>query len=390
MITSRGGGQINLRRCSFGPGSDLKNQNFRTSLVIQWLRLHAANAGGTGLIPAGRSHMLQGSARKVWMTCHIKKKKNQEISYKNSLVAEMCPTLCNPMDYIAHQAPLSMEFSKQEYWSGCPFPSPRDLPDPVIEPRSLALQADSLPSEPIGSCSSNSGEGMATHSSILAWRIPGIEEPDGLPSMGLHRVGHDWSNLAVAAAQTLTPKAWGPLVRLLPWLCMLAVREAALLNSNKAICVFCFTKSACSRQFAIFPLNCWGMCCSTSGKFLSPSWGSLSTYWTSPTSCLIIIWILGDSLSHEGIILASLVPLGNGVSSARYCHYSLWPQDITVEEGLGAVWVTSALAANPLLFFGTIKNTGVVVHIPTFPYSTIASPQIPTVQGWPVPENFSE
>ena len=40
---------------------------------------------------------------------------------------------------------------------------------------------------------------MATHSSILAWRIPGMEEPGGLPSMGLHRVGHDWSDLAVAA-----------------------------------------------------------------------------------------------------------------------------------------------------------------------------------------------
>ena len=38
------------------------------------------------------------------------------------------------------------------------------------------------------------------HSSVLAWRIPGREEPSGLPSMGLHRVGHDWSNLAAAAA----------------------------------------------------------------------------------------------------------------------------------------------------------------------------------------------
>ena len=37
---------------------------------------------------------------------------------------------------------------------------------------------------------------MATHSSVLAWRIPGTEEPSGLPSMGSHRVGHDWSNLA--------------------------------------------------------------------------------------------------------------------------------------------------------------------------------------------------
>ena len=41
---------------------------------------------------------------------------------------------------------------------------------------------------------------MATHSSVLAWRIPGTEEPGGLPSMGSHRVGHDWSDLAAAAA----------------------------------------------------------------------------------------------------------------------------------------------------------------------------------------------
>ena len=51
---------------------------------------------------------------------------------------------------VAHQALLSMEFSRQEYWSGLPFPSPGDLPDPGIEPRSPALQADSLPSEPLG------------------------------------------------------------------------------------------------------------------------------------------------------------------------------------------------------------------------------------------------
>ena len=42
-----------------------------------------------------------------------------------------------------------MEFSRQEYWSGLPFPSPGDLPDPGIKPRSPALQVDSLPSEPL-------------------------------------------------------------------------------------------------------------------------------------------------------------------------------------------------------------------------------------------------
>ena len=46
---------------------------------------------------------------------------------------------------------------------------------------------------------------MATHSSVLAWRIPGTGEPGGLPSMGSHRVGHDWSDLAVASAG----KDWG-------------------------------------------------------------------------------------------------------------------------------------------------------------------------------------
>ena len=44
---------------------------------------------------------------------------------------------------------------------------------------------------------------MATHSSVLAWRIPGTAEPGGLPSMGSHRVGHDWSDLAAAAAVLL-------------------------------------------------------------------------------------------------------------------------------------------------------------------------------------------
>ena len=51
---------------------------------------------------------------------------------------------------VAHQAPPSMEFSRQQYWSGLPFPAPGDLPDPGIEPRSPALQADALPSEPPG------------------------------------------------------------------------------------------------------------------------------------------------------------------------------------------------------------------------------------------------
>ena len=51
---------------------------------------------------------------------------------------------------VAYKAPLSMEFSRQEYWSGLSCPSPGDLPDPEIEPKSPALRADTLPSEPPG------------------------------------------------------------------------------------------------------------------------------------------------------------------------------------------------------------------------------------------------
>ena len=51
---------------------------------------------------------------------------------------------------VAYQTPPSMGFSRQEYWSGWPFPSPGDLPSPGIEPGSPALQVDALPSEPPG------------------------------------------------------------------------------------------------------------------------------------------------------------------------------------------------------------------------------------------------
>ena len=66
---------------------------------------------------------------------------------------------------------------------------------------------------------------MATHSSVLAWRIPGMVEPGGLPSVGSHRVGHDWSDLAAAAAAaaatfsfriSLFPFPWGQFLEL--WL----------------------------------------------------------------------------------------------------------------------------------------------------------------------------
>ena len=62
------------------------------------------------------------------------------------LVAKSCPTLATPWT-VAHQAPLFLGFSSQEYWSGLPFPSPGDLPDPGIKCRSSVLQEDSLQTE---------------------------------------------------------------------------------------------------------------------------------------------------------------------------------------------------------------------------------------------------
>ena len=91
-------------------------------------------------------------------------------------ITKMCLTLCDPVDYslpvytsllcvlscfshvrlsvtswtVARQAALSMGFSRQEYWSGLPFPSPGDLPDPGIEPGTHTWWADSLPLMPPG------------------------------------------------------------------------------------------------------------------------------------------------------------------------------------------------------------------------------------------------
>ena len=87
----------------------------------------------------------------------------------------------------AHQAPPSMGFSRQEYWSEVPLPSPtwHAAIHGVAKSRTrlsdftFTFHFHALEKE------------MATHSSVLAGRIPGTAEPGGLPSMGLHRVGHD-------------------------------------------------------------------------------------------------------------------------------------------------------------------------------------------------------
>ena len=77
---------------------------------------------------------------------------------------------------------------------------------------------------------------MATHSSVLAWRIPGTAEPGGLPSMGSHRVEHDWSDLAAAAP-------------LSPSLCHLRVLTASAVPSTWSVCALASSSSGPSLGF---------------------------------------------------------------------------------------------------------------------------------------------
>ena len=77
------------------------------------------------------------------------------------LVTQSCPILCDPMDCSPARLLCPWGFSRQEYWSGLPCPPPGDLPNPGTEPRSPALQVDSLPSEPPGK-PVNTGVGSLT------------------------------------------------------------------------------------------------------------------------------------------------------------------------------------------------------------------------------------
>ena len=95
---------------------------------------------------------------------------------------------------VAYKVPPSMEFSRQEYWSGLPIPSPGDLPDPGMEHRLITDKESTCQCRKqvlsLGWEAPLEKE-LATHSSTLAWEITWTEEPDILQSMELQRVGHD-------------------------------------------------------------------------------------------------------------------------------------------------------------------------------------------------------
>ena len=110
-------------------------------LTLRWTRHNTGNfRNHTGQVGSGNLVFTCGRGQgKPFSKLHLKEMNNV------SVCTQSCLTLCDPMDC---QAPLSMEFSRQEYWSGLSFPSPRDLPNPGSEPGSPALRADSLSTEP--------------------------------------------------------------------------------------------------------------------------------------------------------------------------------------------------------------------------------------------------
>ena len=111
--------------CNFFP-IPLKQCFWQCNLWTIYIRFPVRNSDSLALPGHNWSRILE-----IWVWERVK-------------VAQSCLTLCNPWTL------QSMEFSRPESWSGQPFPSPGDLPNPGIEPQSLALQADSLPAEPQG------------------------------------------------------------------------------------------------------------------------------------------------------------------------------------------------------------------------------------------------
>ena len=140
---------------------------------------------------------------------------------------------------------------------------------------------------------------MATHSSILTWRIPGTEEPVGLPSVGSHRVGHDWHDLAAAAAAAIFHCVYVPQLSY-PFVCWWTIRLLQCLS---------YYKQCCNEH--------WGTRVSFSSGFL----GVYAQQWEC---CIIFVfWMLSckpdfslSSFTFIKGIFSSLLPTIRVVSSA--------------------------------------------------------------------------
>ena len=91
----------------------------------------------------------QSTGKQSWEVSNLEIRNQQDLIWSEVKSLSRVRLFATPWT-VAHQAPPPMGFSRQEYWSGLPFPSPGDLPDPGIKPRSPTLQADALTSEPPG------------------------------------------------------------------------------------------------------------------------------------------------------------------------------------------------------------------------------------------------
>ena len=113
---------------------DLETKRLPSAACLEWALLIEAKCLLPGVLQASLPVLPRNEV------------KRSKVKWKSLSHVQLFATLWT----VAHQALLSMGFSRQEYWSGLPFPSPGDLPDAGIKPRSSALRAASLPSEPPG------------------------------------------------------------------------------------------------------------------------------------------------------------------------------------------------------------------------------------------------
>ena len=128
---------------------------------------------------------------------------------------------------------------------------------------------------------------MATHSSVLAWRIPGMGEPGRLPSMGSHRVGHDWSNLAVVAWFSVLPRIGWTILTLI--FCVVVVWGCVMWRFSWAECPrwYSHTSGSCCLVLTGAPLNC-----QCKNLYVASTWrGYLTAWWLGSETGLLHKWV---------------------------------------------------------------------------------------------------
>ena len=169
-----------------------------------------------------------------WSPGYIVHYESKERKEKEKLLS--CVWLFATPWTIACQAPPSMEFSRQEYWSGLPFPSPGDLPDPGIQPRSPALQADaSLPSEPPGKswgshCTYNSSGNHLGSSSIYPKSNPS-HIPIATYKVQFAMISHlnNWNSLLTDLSVFILDPLW----------CIFWAKIVIIFNINEILVLLC-------------------------------------------------------------------------------------------------------------------------------------------------------